>query len=254
MNTDSSSKPPSALNTVYRLFLIPLMIVVVSVGLFYWFGRMTFETKSPEDFLYEIKTGGDSRKWQAAYSLAGLLITEKNISEENKKEYTKEIIPIFENQTRYNVQVRSYLALALGYLGQKEAVPALRAALDDSHEDVALYSLWALAVMKPEIANQEGINQKLCSFLEDARPPIRKMAAFALGALKDPSAARALQAALKDPVADVSWNAALSLASLGDASGAAVLERMLDRKYLDTFPALTEREKEGILLNVIRAA
>ncbi len=248
-DSETPQKPPSPLNTVYRLFLIPLAIVIVSVGLFYLFGRMTFETKKPDDFLYEIKTGGDSKKWQAAYSLAGLLITEKNLPEETRKEYTKEIIPLFQNPDRYNVKVRSYLALALGYLKQKEAVPVLVEALKDSNEDIVLYSIWGLAV----IGDPKTVPQ-IIPLLDDSRPAIRKISAFALGTTGDKNAIPALKKLLKDPIADVSWNAALSLAQLGDAGGAGVLGKMLDRSYLNSFPQLKEKEKEGILLNVLRSS
>ena len=246
--TEPTEKPSSPLNTVFRLFIIPLMIVAVSVGLFYAFGRMTFETKSPEDYIYEIKTGGESKKWQAAYSLAGLLITEKNLPEDVRKEYTRQIISIVDSKDRYNVRVRTYLLLALGYLREKESVPVLVNALKDSEEDIVLYSVWALAI----IGDPSAV-EKIIPLMEDSRAPIRKISAFALGAFGDKKAVPALQKALKDSVPDVSWNAALSLAALGDASGGAVLERMLDRGYLNTFPKLSERDKEGILLNVIKS-
>lgn len=241
-------KPGAPLNTVYRLFFIPLLIVIVSVGLFYLFGRMTIQTKKADDFLYEIKTGGESKKWQAAYGLAGMLITEKNIPENTKKEYTREIISIFQNKDRYNVRVRGYLALALGYLKQKESVPVLIEALNGSEEDIVLYSVWALAV----IGDPSAV-KTILPLLEDRRPAIRKISAFALGTFGDQSVAGPLKKLLNDPVPDISWNAALSLAELGDSSGAPVLLKLLDRNYLNSFPRLSEREKEGVLVNVIKS-
>lgn len=241
-------KPASPFNTVYRLFFIPLLIVAVSVALFYLFGRMTFQTKKADDFLYEIKTAGESKKWQAAYGLAGMLITEKNIPEDTKREYTKEIISIFENKARYNVKVRGYLALALGYLKQKESVPVLIEALNDSEEDIVLYSVWALAV----IGDPRAVNT-IVPLVEDRRPAIRKISAFALGTFGDKSATQPLKKLLNDPVPDVSWNAALSLAQLEDSSGAPVLEKLLDRNYLNSFSKLSEREKEGVLINAIKS-
>lgn len=244
----SSSSDPSGFNTVFRLFIIPLLIVIVSVGLFYAFGLLTFETKKPEDYLAEIKTGGDSKKWQAAYSLAGLLVTEKNLPEDTRKDFTREIISLFQNKARYNVQVRSYLALALGYLKQKESTPVLTEALTDSSEDVVLYSVWALAIIGDPQSYQD-----LLPLMNDPRPAIRKITAFALGALSNPRAIPALKQVLTDSSPDVSWNAALSLAALNDASGVSVLEKLLDRGYLDGFPKLKEREKEGIMINAIQS-
>ncbi len=57
---------------------------------------------------------------------------------------------------------------------------------------------------------------------------VRKMAVFGLGERRDPQAAPVLRRALGDAGKDVRWNAALSLARLGDASGETVLVEILE--------------------------
>jgi len=239
--------PPPGLNSVIRLFLIPLGIVIVSMSLFYLFGLFTFETKSLDDYLQEIKTGGESKKWQSAYSLAGLLVTEETVSEDTRDSLTREILALFKNKQRYNTKVRSYLALSLGYLKQEESVPVLIEAIKESDEDIVLYSIWALSVLGyPEA------QAPLIPYLKDRRPAIRKISAFALGAFPGKKAIPALKQVLNDSVADVGWNAALSLSQLGDDSGTFVLMRLLDREYLSAFPNLSDKERETVIINAIR--
>ncbi len=52
---------------------------------------------------------------------------------------------------------------------------------------------------------------------------------------------------LLDPVDDVKWNAALSLAMLGDTSGLDVLEMMMDREYLDLHNEMDDEMKSETL-------
>jgi hypothetical protein len=59
------------------------------------------------------------------------------------------------------------------------------------------------------------------------------MAVYALGALPGESQRRVLAAALNDPVPDVQWNAAVALARHQNHEGVPVLERMLDREYVE---------------------
>ena len=54
------------------------------------------------------------------------------------------------------------------------------------------------------------------------------MSVFALGQLDDRGGAPVLRRALEDPDTDVRWNAALSLARIGDASGETILIEILE--------------------------
>ncbi len=80
------------------------------------------------------------------------------------------------------------------------------------------------------------------------------MAVFGLGQLGDRAGASVLRKALEDPDTDVRWNAAISLARLGDASG----EHMLIQ-ILETWPQQEARagaaagtEDASPVLNAIR--
>jgi HEAT repeat protein len=88
------------------------------------------------------------------------------------------------------------------------------------------------------------------------------MAAYALGALAAPGVREALAGALEDRAPDVAWNAALSLARLGDPAGLPLLDRLLERPYLDAVRSpdplghptpLPEDRKEEIMIAALRA-
>jgi hypothetical protein len=63
-----------------------------------------------------------------------------------------------------------------------------------------------------------------------------------------------LKARLYDPAVDVSWNAALALAQLGDDSGRVQLLQMLDRSYLERVPDMNEEQRIEATLNALKAA
>jgi HEAT repeat protein len=62
---------------------------------------------------------------------------------------------------------------------------------------------------------------------------IRKVVVYALGALPGHAQLPTLRDALRDPEADVRWNAAVALARHGSADGVGVIGQMLDRSYLE---------------------
>jgi len=67
-------------------------------------------------------------------------------------------------------------------------------------------------------------------------------------------AAPGLQVALGDPDRDVSWNAAVALAQLGDASGETQLLLMLDRAYLDGLTEIDDARKLLAMQSAIQAS
>ena len=89
--------------------------------------------------------------------------------------------------------------------------------------------------------------------LQDADPGIRKTAAFALGELGDPQAVGALTPLLEDSVADVRWNAALSVSRLGSTSGVEVLREMVDRDLTTKVPGITPAQAEDAMVSAVNA-
>ena len=50
---------------------LPLLVVGTAVGIFLVFSLMTFERRSPSDYLAEVRGGSAGRRWQAAFEREG---------------------------------------------------------------------------------------------------------------------------------------------------------------------------------------
>lgn len=234
---------------IFRFILIPLILVGIIVFVIVIFGQMALKEKSVKDYLYDIRTGSQSERWQAAYHLSNLLANPKQDYRSEARKQLPEMILIFEQQGPSDPQIRRYMALALGSLQDPRAVPALQKAINDDDAQTVIFSLWAIG----NIGDKES-TPMVVEKLEHQDASIRVMAAYVLGALGDPRAIPPLQAHLSDDSAEVTWNAAIALARMQDASGSEVLMKLLDRTYLNGFPEITEDRKAEVMINAIGAA
>jgi HEAT repeat protein len=234
--------------TAVRFFLVPLLVVGTAVAMFWLFSRITFERRSPADYLQEVRGGTANRRWQAAFELSRSLPALDPAERAAMAAETLRIFTSLSPKRSEDVPVRRYLALVLGKLGDRSAVEALLSAVDDPDPDTRLYAVWALGKLGDPRA-VAAVTQ--ASLSEDAG--MRKMAAYVLGQLRDRSAIPRLQVLLGDPAADVRWNAAIALAALGDPAGLAVLRSMVDRAALNRQAALTADQAETAMVGALKA-
>ena len=231
---------------IAQFFLIPLLVISVSVGLFFMFGLMTGESQDPSEYLADVRSGSKARRYQAAYELSKLLSYDKEAAREPR--FVRELGRIFAESGDAEPELRRYLALALGQLGDPRTLDALLTGLDDEDAQTRIYTIWAVGRVGDPRASG-----RLVKLLSDPDPGVRKTAAYALGSLGDPQVRSSLTKALDDPVVDVRWNAALSLGQLKDPASLPTLRRMLDREYLDGIKQLTPVQKGEAMVNSIRA-
>lgn len=244
----SSAEPESEhRGTATRFFLLPLLVVATAVGVFWLFSRLTFERRTPADYLAEVRGGTANRRWQAAFELSRSL---PRLDPGERAALGAETLRIFRSlsPTRAeDVPVRRYLALVLGKLGDKEAVDPLIAASRDPDPDTRLYAVWALGNVGDPRA-LDAVTQ--ASLSEDAG--MRKMAAYVLGRLGDRAAIPRLQVLLGDGTADVRWNAAIALASLRDPAGLAVLRSIVDRDAQARQARLSADQAETAMVGALK--
>jgi len=237
-------KPNTGRKLFFGLFIFPLVIAVGMAVLLCSVIFLTHEEETPESLISAIKTGSPSKRWQKAFELSN----ELNRSRGNLRNESvmREIVHILGEPARYDAKTRGYMAIALGHFKHPEAVSALKNSLKDPSPEVQLYSLWSLGILE---ARSEAA--EIRTFLKSENHEIRKMAAHILGIVGGPGAVSDLKPLLIDPIPDVRWNAALSLARLGDDSGLPVLSKMLERGELSSLN-MSEAEIEIAMINATK--
>src|SRR5262245_2487387 len=231
---------------VLQFFLGPLLIVLVCAGIYFLFGLVVAEKKSPTDFLREIRSGSKSERWQAAFELSRWFASTPG--DVKDPAFAEELVALFANSRHEDPRVRRYLALALGRLGDQRGVPPLLEALDDPDSETRLYAAWSLGAIKDPAAVP-----RLADMLRSDDPGMVKLGAYALGSIGDRSAVPALVPLLSSPETEVRWNGALALAQLDDRSGITTLFEMTDAAALDRVDGITERQKVDATTNAMRA-
>jgi len=239
-------KPTSLL--VAQFFLFPLIIIGICVGIFLLFGYITYEQNGPQDYLKAIRAGGginDEVRWQAAFELSNIVSSQKE--KLRGTDFVRDLIGVYGGARTDDPRVRQYLALTLGNIGDRRAVTALVAGLNDEQVENRIYTLWALGSI--------GDNSAVPGVLQQLRhqdPAVRKVAAYVLGALKDPAAARDLQIALNDSKDEVRWSAAMALAQLNNDAGADVLLKLLDHGALESVQDMTAEQKSKLVVDAVK--
>jgi len=238
-----------------QFFLIPLTVVALTVTVYVGFRSLLADDRSPQEYLSEIRNGGSDRRWPAAYELSRLMADPKVRAD---RTLGPALVKAFQESTG-DPQVRRYLALAIGRLDPPlpaDAVADLTHALDDPDSETRITVIWALG----SSGDQAVVPRLLTLYLaQDTDAGIRKMLVYALGALPGDTQIDTLRTALQDSTADVRWNAAVALARHGRSEGAAVLQQMLDRAYVERAVKRDVRQDEDqdpiadVMISGIRA-
>ena len=239
-----------------QFFLIPLAVVGVTVLVYVGFRSLLVEDRSAQDYLTEVRTGGSTRRWPAAYELSRLMSDPKVRAD---RTLAPALVKAFQ-ESKGDAQVRRYLALAIGRLDPPlppDAVADLTHALDDPDSETRISVIWALG--------SSGDPAVVARLLPLYSAPtgdagIRKMVVYALGALPGDEQIATLRTALEDAAPDVRWNAAVALARHGSHEGVPVLRQMLDRSYVEHVVTRDVRQDDDqdpiadVMISGLRAA
>jgi hypothetical protein len=229
-----------------QFFLIPFVVVVFAVAVYFGFRSLLTDTRSAQDYLTEIRSGGLARQWPAAYELSQLMDDPKVRSD---RALANALVKTFDEAKTGDPRVRKYLALAIGRLEPPlpaEAISVLMSSLDlpekpwtpdvwsringwtPEMNEAHISTIWALGA-----SGDPSVVPRLQPLYGSADAGIRKIVVYALGALPGDEQIVTLRAALEDGTIDVRWNAAIALARKGDSQGVPVLRQMLDRQFVE---------------------
>lgn len=252
-----------------QFFVVPLALVALCVGLFFFLRWLTYEPRTMNAYLETLQqTTGErqaqtaqflfdyiqrSKHWQGLYDLstrvgahiiagaaAGVEARGEKIRENQlafRQQYptfTPTILTAFEN-IRNRPQRTEEDARTLRYLAQMLGLvgdPEATPMLIAAlgDADSALVTHAALALAA--IGEESAFEPLRCLLAEHPDRVNRRVAALAMGFFPRPDATRALQSALADGDEMVQVQAALALAQRGLADGREPLTRVLPRSYL----------------------
>jgi HEAT repeat protein len=257
-----------------QFFLIPLAVVGVTVMVYVGFRSLIADSRTTKDYLAEIRSGGMTRQWSAAYELSRVM---DDPSVRNDPALAPALVAAFEHAKDGDPRVRRYLAQSIGRLPPPlpaEAVDVLVKSLDDpdTHVTPDLYSriegwteislnevriptIWALAS-----SGNAAVVPPLIPWYASTDAGVRKMVVYALGALPGDTQIETLRTALQDQAPDVRWNAAVALARHGSHEGVSVLKQMLDRAYVEEIVKRVSRPDDDqdpiadVMISGLRAA
>jgi HEAT repeat protein len=217
---------------VRQFVLMPIFVVVVFAvvvgSIFLLFGLFGSESRTPREYLNEVKTSSGSARWQAAINLVAEL--EKKQGSPEAKELQPEIVALldhFAGSDDENVRLRYYLVQALGWIGDAASLDAIARAAHDPDLNVRKGAL--MSALK--VADREAL-PLLVEALKDPEPEIRAQAAWELGHLKAEPSFGPLEVALNDPKEDVKFQVAWALAACGRDAAIPQLLRGLDRNVM----------------------
>lgn len=242
-----------------RLFVVPLLIVVMIVGcslaVLVLFGWITESRQESLERLVERIEAGTGEKvldvallpkdrevWQAAMDLGQRLEGDegRDLTDERRRDLSARLASMLEKRSAdrqgdMGRELQRFMLMALGRLGRPESVRVLAAHATDAGQplEVRRDAVAALMVMRKEPAARAAWPE-LAVLLDEQDPVLRLYATMAVGALADPGdgeAIKVLRRAYFSDDREVQWNAALALARLKDATALPLIKDMLKRGY-----------------------
>ena len=245
MQENQTEKESTLQVVVHSFFVVPLIIAVFAVIIYLFIRLMTSEPNSARDYLEDVKIGGTTKRWQGAFELSKLLSNPKMVPKDEM--FVNEMISTFKYSSNdRDARIQQYLAIAMGATKDERYTKTLIEAMNDSDEGVVQACAFALG----NIGKYDAIDP-LKGLLDNPEPQIRLHAVIALGKIGSLSTAPDLRKMLSDPEPNVRWDASIALAKQKDSSGRSILIDLLDRKYLNSFPNIDEKEKVQVILVAI---
>ena len=233
---------------IHSFFVVPFIIAIFGVLIFLMLRILTIEPRTAQDYLHDVKIGGNTKRWQGAFELSKILANPGMVPREER--FVNDLISTFEySEKERDDRIRIYLALAMGRTKDLRYATILEKTLNDENEEILAAVIYSLGF----INSPTSLEQLLLMF-EHESARVRHQAVVALGNYDGDQVQIILKQALHDPEPNVRWDAAIALAKQKDDSGRRILLDLMDRKYLDSFPNIDAVEQNQAILAAIRSS
>lgn len=230
------SAPPGAYRNLFvPLVVVPFLVVGVIALVFVFFGAIRGEDPSMEQNLRLAVEGGANERKQAALSLSVQAIENSvDLANGDAPRWAAPADFVGRLQRAWDglpadddPHLRLVLAQLLAQQGDPGALAKLATVLqtadeDDPQGEVRAYAMLALTWLRDERAAE-----LLIPFLDHQDPFLRQTAVGVLQKIPGEATLTALRGLIDATDLEVRGQAAISLASLGDSSGAAVLRELV---------------------------
>ena len=233
---------------IHSFFVVPFIIAIFGVLIFLMLRILTIEPRTAQDYLHDVKIGGNTKRWQGAFELSKILANPGMVPREER--FVNDLISTFEySEKERDDRIRIYLALAMGRTKDLRYATILEKTLNDENEEILAAVIYSLGL----INSPTSLEQLLLMF-EHESARVRHQVVVALGNYDGDQVQIILKQALHDPEPNVRWDAAIALAKQKDDSGRRILLDLMDRKYLDSFPNIDAVEQNQAILAAIRSS
>ncbi len=233
---------------IHSFFVVPFIIAIFGVLIFLMLRILTIEPRTAQDYLHDVKIGGNTKRWQGAFELSKILANPGMVPREER--FVNDLISTFEySEKERDDRIRIYLALAMGRTKDLRYATILEKTLNDENEEILAAVIYSLGF----INSPTSLGQLLLMF-EHESARVRHQVVVALGNYDGDQVQIVLKQALHDPEPNVRWDAAIALAKQKDDSGRRILLDLMDRKYLDSFPNIDAVEQNQAILAAIRVS
>ena len=247
--TESQKEESSRIYTLfYSFFLIPFMIAIFGAIFFLLFRFITYETNDATELLNQIKIGSATKRWQSAFELSKVLNNPETVPEDIA--FKNQMVSAYNHSINDDPLVRAYLAIAMGATGDNYYAEELLSGLDDESRESRLAAIQAVGMVQTKLAVTKLINILNNSDFQDER----LAATMSLGFIGDERAIPKLNELLNDNEPNIRWDSAVALAKMGVKTSIPIIENLMNRDYLMTFPELDYKEIDKVIMTAIETS
>ena len=232
----------------YSFFLIPFMIAIFGAIFFLLFRFITYETNDATELLNQVKIGSATKRWQSAFELSKVLNNPETVPEDIA--FKNQMISAYNHSINDDPLVRAYLAIAMGATGDNYYAEELLSGLDDESRESRLAAIQAVGMVRTKLAVSKLINILNSSDFQDER----LAATMSLGFIGDDRAIPKLNELLNDNEPNIRWDSAVALAKMGVRTSIPIIENLMNRDYLMTFPELDYKEIDKVIMTAIETS